>query len=301
MHGPDLHAAILASDLPQKDQLAALVSTGILALGNELTDNPPVGTSRLGGRPDVPADFVWPTWDTPDGDTVPLSFIAQINLAELPDCPDRALLPEVGVLAFYYVCHFDIWDQIVSGFEKDEAGAFRVVYFESADALSRYEGKPDSLKAIEADFEQEFTDFFFPTLPLRFELCQTFPDAEHPALHGPGYSFMDDGRTNYAKLEAVLEQAGHSYRIEPEGFSQNLLLGHPQPIQTSVCNDMQHATAGDVDNERACGWQLLLQVDSQNEIDDMCWGDTGRLYFMIQREDLLARRWDKTHMIMQCS
>src|SRR6186713_1234987 len=52
----------------------------------------PLGASRFGGAPDVPADFDWP------GAGEPLAFVAQINLAELP----ASELPSVGWLVFFY-------------------------------------------------------------------------------------------------------------------------------------------------------------------------------------------------------
>ncbi len=42
-------------------------------------ENLPIGKTKIGGRPDLPNHFHWPTWQDK-----PLSFIAQINLADLP-------------------------------------------------------------------------------------------------------------------------------------------------------------------------------------------------------------------------
>ena len=45
-------------------------------------------------------------------------------------------------------------------------------------------------------------------------------------------------------------------------------------------------------------WKLLLQVDS-DDASGMMWGDAGMLYHWI-RDDLAARRFDRTWCVMQC-
>lgn len=78
--------------------------------------------SKLGGAPDVPADFAWPHHEVgPD------RFLSQINLSDLPSGPYE--LPDRGVLSFFYA--------------HDESGGtfwgdpdyVRVFRFRDADAL----------------------------------------------------------------------------------------------------------------------------------------------------------------------
>ena len=55
------------------------------------------GASKLGGRPDVPADFVWPM----SGDQ-PLAFVGQLQLSDLPTSVTTDLgLPRKGLVAFF--------------------------------------------------------------------------------------------------------------------------------------------------------------------------------------------------------
>lgn len=54
-------------------------------------DDIPLGSTKIGGRPDMPKDRRWP------GRT--MSFILQINLAQLP--PDIVDLPREGLLSFF--------------------------------------------------------------------------------------------------------------------------------------------------------------------------------------------------------
>jgi uncharacterized protein YwqG len=50
----------------------------------------------------------------------------------------------------------------------------------------------------------------------------------------------------------------------------------------------------------AVDWRLLLQVDSEPRAS-MYWGDSGRLYFMIHKDDLRRRRFDNVWLILQCT
>jgi uncharacterized protein YwqG len=51
--------------------------------------------------------------------------------------------------------------------------------------------------------------------------------------------------------------------------------------------------------EHARGWQLLAQVDSDDNAK-MRWGDLGKLYFMIRPGDVEGRRFGQARLIWQC-
>ena len=48
----------------------------------------------------------------------------------------------------------------------------------------------------------------------------------------------------------------------------------------------------------AMDWQLLLQIDS-DENAGMRWGNAGMLYYWIKRDDLKARHFDDTWLVLQ--
>lgn len=81
-----------------REQLAPLLKETIrLYLKPTSEDLLPKGTSKMGGRPDLPAEIAWPT--TKDGAS--LSFIAQLNLAELKPYDFTKLFPPSGMLYFF--------------------------------------------------------------------------------------------------------------------------------------------------------------------------------------------------------
>jgi len=99
---------------------------------------------------------------------------------------------------------------------------------------------------------------------------------------------------------------------EQEGEG-NKLLGHSDNIQGGMeleCEFVTHGLyCGDPSgyqkgkklglHKNAARWSLLMQVESNEDLG-MMWGDMGRLYLWITEEDLKARRFDKTWLILQC-
>lgn len=57
----------------------------------------PIGTSKLGGRPDLAQGTSWPIHDGR-----PLQFMAQIRLADLAGLEAASVLPDAGLLTFFY-------------------------------------------------------------------------------------------------------------------------------------------------------------------------------------------------------
>ena len=46
---------------------------------------------------------------------------------------------------------------------------------------------------------------------------------------------------------------------------------------------------------------LLFQLDTVASGDfELMFGDCGRIYFYIRREDLLARQFDRAWLVLQC-
>jgi Domain of unknown function (DUF1963) len=73
------------------------------------------------------------------------------------------------------------------------------------------------------------------------------------------------------------------------------IFGHPQRIQNSIEAECELTL-----KRTNPVWILLLQLDSDEELG-MCWGDVGRLYFMIDRADLRSKKFDEVLLILQCT
>lgn len=92
------------------------------------------------------------------------------------------------------------------------------------------------------------------------------------------------------------------------------LLGYSENIQGTMEDECQLVTnglyCGDPSGyndpkakellKDAGKWILLFQIDSIEKAG-MMWGDVGRIYFWIKKEDLRNKRFDKSWMVLQCS
>ena len=98
------------------------------------------------------------------------------------------------------------------------------------------------------------------------------------------------------------------------GSPHHHLFGHPQLIQNPMELECQLASngiycgnsAGYQSEEAkrleaaAADWRLLLQIDTDEEGPGWMWGDVGRIYFWIKKQDLATRRFTDVWLIFQC-
>lgn len=69
--------------------------------------------SYLGGLPRLPPDAKWPTVPLANGDApLSMSFVAQIDLSDVPDGPGRQLLPKSGTLYFFFDTQLSVQEEI---------------------------------------------------------------------------------------------------------------------------------------------------------------------------------------------
>lgn len=115
----------------------------------------PIGQSKIGGRPDLPASFSWFNEtntvktkkllffgkESEQTITKSLSFIAQINLSEISQFDSENLLPKSGILYFFYASKQDAW-----GFDIKDQNKFKIIYFDGdLTTLKRFEFPEDCL------------------------------------------------------------------------------------------------------------------------------------------------------------
>jgi len=239
-----------------------------------------LGQSRVGGTPDLPADFAWPKYRG-----TPLAFVAQLDLEEihrvLPDGP----LPPAGSLWFF----FDA-DQDAAGYSPKHAGGSAVVF------------RPAGTKLVRSPAGAA-KDGAFRACSIEAEAYEDIPDLgeDSPLEKALGEAEAE----TYFAIRTFLSAGG-----EPGAHK---LLGLPEPVQGAMELECQLATNG-IDSgifvrhgdprvvavaAKKHEWRLLLQVDSDPNAG-MMWGDAGRLYFWIRDEDLRERRFERCWAILQC-
>jgi uncharacterized protein YwqG len=245
----------------------------------------PIGKARIGGRPDLPNHIDWPTWRNE-----PLSFIAQLNLADLPAYDFLNILPSEGVLSFFYSAR-----QETEGYDPRDKGSWRVIHFEDK-GLQRRVYPPDLPDRGR-----------YNSLAVEFQRSITIPEWESPYLD-LGY-----GESGWEEIDKFLNLHKQVDAFLNEGRTINRLLGHPEQQQNDMqteCQLVSHgmygvAYGGHSDSEvktvkaGATDWELLLQIDSDDDAK-MMWGDVGRIYYWIPCEELRQRNFEATWMILQC-
>jgi uncharacterized protein YwqG len=266
--------------------------------------NLPLGASRFGGAPDVPAGFQWPRWlawrleydarvrkfcRTPPRETM-LEFMAQFHIDELPAFA-RQLLPASGWLCFFS----DHYNQFGGGAEQH--GGWRVIHFEAeASQLIRTE-EPNSNPLIGSDvcrlhFSTEWT------IPSWCPLTSPYEDHEQ------------------ALVELLTGLNGASWTPTRGGIQRppiaHRLLGQPDLIHDDMRADCELAANGvswtnhreylalrASAKDRAKEWRLLLQLDTDDNVGWM-FGDAGRIYFYIRDEDLRGQAFAQCWLGLQC-
>jgi len=245
------------------------------------------GKSKLGGMPDLPSNVKWPTWKEK-----PLSFIAQINLSDLPPFEFLDILPDNGVVSFFYSA-----EQETSGFDPDDKGSWRVFHFGERDLNRRPfpPGLPD--KAM------------YEACSFGFEATLTLPDLES------AYIDLDYDREQWDEIDQYIDLAkSFDQLVGRRPSCIHRLLGHPDQIQGDMLLEAQLAShglycgnaTGRQDPRRkelettATDWQLLLQIDSDHNAG-MMWGDIGRIYYLMTAEHLRNSDFDTAWMVLQCS
>jgi uncharacterized protein YwqG len=254
------------------------------------------GVSRLGGAPDLPGRMPWPVWKG-----LPMSFIAQVGLADLISFAPAQELPKSGLLSFFYDAAQETY-----GADPADRGGWQVFFFPSAPPP---EGgfhlfshtDPRQLKAVA----------FPAALPAgaRFKPCRltfaseyTLPGA--PSQYLSGLDWSPDEIQRYEQFQASFPSA------EDRKILHFRMFGCPDQIQ----DDMQlqcalYANGVSPDDaatpqvvaqaaSRKAGWQLLLQVDSDETIG-MRWASYGMLYFWLEKQALQLRQFDRSWLVMQ--
>lgn len=256
----------------------------------------PIGASRIGGVPDVPKSFKWPSWKmVPERVKNPFSgkmvtigvkgsrwldFIAQIELVDIPASPTRDQLPASGRLYFFLDLRYG------GNGLRGGVGGWRVIYDDSPrESLTRV-AKPKTNKdetpipaaALEFVPYCSATDWPSTVKGWKYEDSSAWVDVLN-TVEPPG-------------KDAPLHRLGGA----PRGIQGGDLRDHCLDLIGGMTDEQKSQMVGGsswppMELKRGT-WTLLLQVD-HDETCDYQWLDEGRLYFLVNKDDLAKCRFDR--------
>ncbi len=284
----------------------------------------PLGATRIGGEPDLPAAMPWPSrapypdWEARAGQyrtmadrmraakstgsevseamaagyhrqadlsvrPMPLSFVAQIDLAAVAAAgPVDADLPTEGRFLLFY----DL-EELPWGYRPADIEGARLLFDRTpVSDLSRRAAPPgpDAPRTI---------------VPLACTLRPTLvpfdvgSDEACASMSDDDLDLMGEWSDS---AEAVRGHriGGHPHQIQGDMTHQCVMVS--RGVDTGAAAPV---TAGiDAEAERK-DWVFLFQIDS-DELNGMMWGDSGKLYLWIRRDNLRARRFEAARLILQC-
>lgn len=284
----------------------------------------------LGGLPLLPEDVDWPQWK----DHGPLDFVAALDCSQLPAADLDIPLPTDGQLLFFYfdglggssVVYTDP-DSVVNG--------TRVLYI-PADAELAERPAPDGMTPfprllLTGELITTVPDNANPALIAAFGDPNDPADyCDYPTLdpdgtafwealaayrrdHSPhhqigGYAMPVEGAVEPEAARALYQDtqtpaapngdvpadaadATIAPTTENEDGEELDLAAPPEPVQPNAADEAAI-------KELASQLVLLVQIDSDAR-SGMAWGDTGKLYWLIRRDDLAAGRFDKATFTWQ--
>ena len=281
--------------------IRSISAPSVRLVATESTD----GFSRLGGQPDLPPELEWPTFEVADYDAeeiayadkgetpymaeraaalrergtrepLPLAFVAQLDLAQLAGLDTGLPLPKAGYLWFFYELEEQPW-----GYSPAHRGSFRVLFAEAGTRTERREA-PAGVEVLQGTHVTA-------TQTLSF---RTWPELEDDEQLDAYESFQDD----MAADDPDHRIGGHPDQIQGDMtrscalVTQGVYLGGPPDLAPE---ELERLAA------RASEWRLLLQLDSDDDLDWM-WGDCGRLYWWMREADIRAGNWDRAWFQLQC-
>lgn len=272
---------LLREMLPARaEAILALARPAIELLPTEQPGEPErTGGSRYGGRPDLPDDIAWPL-----AGSEPLLFLAQLDFAELAPHDRGGRLPNDGMVWF-----FTDGDSAM-GATPPGGEEWQVFYRAGTPALKRRQPPPAEIWLGEPIYPE-----ILPNLALGFR-----PFLSLPGMLSPRYAPLKLTEPERDALFAVQDAMSGAEPLP----TCHKVLGYPEPAQGEV----EECLSGGLPfrerprDDDPSHLQLLLQIDSVFDIAStrFCWGDAGKLYFMLHEQDLAARRFDRTMFAMQC-
>jgi hypothetical protein len=235
--------------------------------------------AQLGGLPSLPINS-WPVWDGHGSLSHVLTFDCETVGAMLPELG----LPATGRLAFFYFDGaFDDFASTVGTWDPTTRPGFRVMRLhpEQAAPHDRMDVATPAPPGLAA----------FPAVALTAVRTLSWPAHESPIAESVWSRAGLVGPRPGVPAPSVAALYDALHELPHGGYDTHQIGGYACPQQNSVELEVEQLRRGlegepfdwsDPDvRVSATGWQLLLQVASDDDAD-MMWGDVGQLYYLVR-------------------
>ncbi|WP_291726298.1 YwqG family protein [Bernardetia sp.] len=228
--------------------------------------------SKIGGYPFLPKGFAYPK----DKDGTPLEFLAQINFL---DVPQNDIYPKNGIIQFF-ISFDDLYGADLD-YETLQEG-YRVIYHENIE------------KEVETNFDflDSLRENGLSPLSHKNILKMSFQKASE-YVSATDYQFENYfGKSIYDFFEKF-EEEDEMVEFYYENIDKS---GHKLGGYANFTQDDPRAFSETLNKD----YELLFQLDSNEDVEDICWGDVGIGNFFIKREDLINRKFSKVIFTWDC-
>ena len=248
--------------------------------------------SKIGGKPYLPPDFKWPAFLLEDDEIEPLSFLCQINLADVKEYDKDGALPSRGMLYFFYDYTSASW-----GYDPDEQEDARVYYFEDTEGFVPLD-IPDEL----------YEESTIPEIKISFRTKVSYPSFEEFSEKFGAPMDFEEYYDILRHLSAELDSESEHKLLGYADIIQNEMLADCERISRGLyCGDYESyletsaELQGDIE-KRADDWTLLLQLGTLCKGgEEWMFGDFGMIYFYVRKDDMKEGHFDDTVFFVQCT
>jgi len=286
-------------------------------------------STRFGGVPDLPAGVPWPRLPSPEafGDIIPpydgydmsrarsrmaegfpLAFVAQIDLARLPEqVPASALFPDSGRLLFFYdLASYDIgvwttkiiWDKSASAdlspaAVPEELHKAHVSDYAQVVENDRFNAELDREYGDQWDPDElpEASQYLFPPQPATPIYTVVLPTQSSLEFAPLIHRSVDIDSEEMFLSDIVEEVVHHQTQETPDNLLSFTMAGPPDPEQDDPRHDAAHIEGGN-----AADWLLLLQVNVAGLLQRNA---EGTIYFFVRKHHLKNRNFDRVVGVYQ--
>ncbi len=229
---------------------------------------PQLGASKIGGKPDFPKILKWPVIaDENEEGNMPLTFIAQFNMAELKPLDFNNLLPENGMLyLFMYFIVDGAQDEYASGGGDEWV---KCMYYNG----DMSELKPASIPKKLTDMDDDYSVGVLKESALSFKEDYTLPDGSVYSSLKDKLSEKDQEKLSILNHDTIPEITG--------GGTESQFLGFPGYVQGVEISG----------EPKEDDLPVFLQLSERLGDFGRCVAD-GVFYFYMNKADLLNQNFD---------